>query len=251
MKKFPLSILLAVLSMLGPFAVDTHFPAFSGIANDFGVEKTQIQYTLSAYLISSAIMTLVLGPLSDAFGRRKIILAFLGVFFIASFAAIFAQNLEILLICRTLQGMAGGIGMVLGQAIVRDKMQGAEAQKTMSAISMIFGIAPAFAPILGGYLFVHFGWRSIFLFLCLFAAYNFIVVFFFLEESLKPELRHKFSIKRIFGNYAIILKKPEFTLRAMAHGFGFAGIGVYICVAPTYIIDILKLKETSFGWLFV
>lgn len=237
--------------MLGPFAVDTHFPAFGGIANDLGVQKIQIQATLSAYLISSAIMTLVLGPLSDAFGRKKIILLFLGIFFVASFGAIFSQSLETLLICRTLQGMAGGIGMVLGQAVVRDKLSGSEAQKTMSAITMIFGIAPAFAPILGGFLYIHFGWRSIFLFLCLFASYNFIVILLFLDESLKPSLRQKFSIGRIFGNYFLILKKPEFTLRAMAHGLSFAGIGVYICVAPSYIIDILKLNETSFGWLFI
>lgn len=237
--------------MLGPFAVDTHFPAFGGIANEFGVQKVQIQATLSAYLISSAIMTLVIGPLSDAFGRKKIILSFLGIFFIASFAAIFANNLQSLIICRVLQGMAGGTGMVLGQAVVRDKLSGSEAQKTMSAISMIFGIAPAFAPILGGFLYIHFGWRSIFLFLCLFAAYNFIVIFLMLDESLKPSLRQKFSIERIFTNYFIIMKKPEFTLRAIAHGLGFAGIGVYICVAPSYIIDILKLNEASFGWLFI
>ncbi len=250
-KEALLPLLLAMLSMLGPFAIDTYFPTFDAIAGEFHVTLKDVQLTLSTYLGAFAVTSLFLGPLSDSFGRRVIVLSTLAIFAIASCAAIYVQNLEQLIIIRAIQGAVGSSGMVLGQAIVRDKYDGAMAQKTISTIVLIFGLAPAIAPILGGYLHVHFGWRSIFVFLVAFTILVIAMSYFFLDETLPIAKRHDFHAMQILRNYIGIFRTPEFIIRSMAQAMAFGGTALYISSAPAFILNILHLKETDFGWLFV
>src|SRR5262245_27140105 len=160
--RWALAVLLAVLGMLGPFSIDTYIPAFSGIAKSIGASPVEMQQTLSAYLFGFAFMNLFHGALSDSFGRRPVVLSGIAVFTLASLGCALSQTIGHLVFFRAVQGMAAGAGIVVSRAVIRDMFPPAEAQRVMSQVTIYFGIAPAIAPIIGGFLFVHLGWHSVF-----------------------------------------------------------------------------------------
>src|SRR3954470_15883153 len=163
--RWALAGLLALLGMLGPFSIDTYIPAFSGIAKALDASPAAMQQTLSAYLFGFAFMNLFHGALSDSFGRRPVVLWGIGVFAIASAGCALSQNIGQLVFFRALQGLSTGAGIVVSRAVIRDMFPPDQAQKVMSQVTIFFGVAPALAPIVGGTLFVHAGWHSIFWFL--------------------------------------------------------------------------------------
>lgn len=246
-----LTVLLAGLTMVGPLAIDTYLPSFPAIAQTFDATPLAIQQTLSLFLFTFAFMMLFYGTLSDTFGRRPIILWSLVLYIIASIGGALAGSLGMLIVCRVLQGLASGAGSVVGRAIVQDRFSGAEAQKILAHIMMVFGLAPALAPILGGWLQVSFGWRSIFWFLTLFAVVMFVAVYRWLPESLPAKDRHPFEFKVIAGNYLRVLRHKQFLLLAVALGMAFGGFALYIGSAAYFIMNILHLPETAFAWLFI
>ena len=150
--RWTLAALLAVLGMLGPFAIDTYLPAFTGIAQSLEATPVQMQQTLSVYLFGFAFMNLFHGALADSFGRRPVILWGLLVFCLASVGCALSQSVGQLVFFRLLQGLSCGAGVVVSKAIVRDLFPPADAQRVMSQITIFFGIAPAIAPIMGGWL---------------------------------------------------------------------------------------------------
>jgi DHA1 family bicyclomycin/chloramphenicol resistance-like MFS transporter len=160
-----IALLLAALSSLGPFAIDTYLPSFHEIGSQLNATPIEVQQTLSAYLLSLAAMTLWHGAISDRFGRRRVILVALALFAGASAGCALATRIEQLWFWRALQGITAGAGIVISRAIVRDLFDGAAAQRLMSQITMMFALAPAIAPLIGGQLQNWFGWRSVFAFL--------------------------------------------------------------------------------------
>jgi len=184
--------LLAGLAPIGPFAIDTYLPSFPSMARDFAVGELLVQQTLSAYMGSFAIMTLFHGALSDSFGRRPVILVNLLVFVAASIGCALAPTIEALLACRALQGMSAGAGIVVGRAIIRDTYDGPMAQRLMSQVTMLFSLAPAVAPVIGGVLDIAFGWRSIFVFLTFFSLLLWAGCAWTLPETLPKTDRQPF-----------------------------------------------------------
>ena len=248
-----LTVILACLGMVGALAIDTYLPSIPAIGREFDVGPLAVQQTLSVFLFAFAFMMLFYGTLSDSFGRRPVILIALAVYTLASLGAVFAPTFGALLACRALQGLAAGAGSVIGQAIVQDRYahDQAHAQRIMSHIMMVFGLAPAIAPILGGYLHVTFGWRSTFLFLAGFGALLLLLVWRGLPGSLPKEQRHAFHGVVIARNYSKVVRKPEFLLLAIAVGLAFGGLSLYIGSAANFVMVILKLPETAFAWLFI
>ena len=246
-----LAVMLAGLSTLGPFAIDTYMPSFPSIGRSFGASPLEMQQTLTAYLIPFSAMMLFHGALADSFGRRPVILVGLVVFACASIGCAFAQSLPQMLAFRALQGMSSGTGMVAGRAMIRDIYAGHQAQRVMSMVTMIFGLAPAVAPILGGWLEVWFGWRSIFAFLALFAAVLFVSCWHKIAESLPHSGRQPFAVKPLFANYIKLLASLRFALLSSAVAFNFTGFFLYIASAPAVVYGLLGLNENQFGWLFV
>ena len=246
-----LTATLAGLAMIGAFAVDTFLPSFPAIAADFSVGIAAVQQTLSAYLLAFSVMCLFHGTLSDAFGRRPVVLVSLVVFTAASAGAALAPSFGWLLLCRVLQGVSAGAGRVVGQAVVRDRFSGADAQRIMANITMVFGLAPAVAPVLGGYLHVAFGWRSVFLFLTLLGLVLLAVSWRYVPESLPAARRIEFHPGQLIRHYANALRNPRFVAGALAIGFAFGGQAIYIAAAPQFVMTVLHLPETAFGWLFV
>ena len=163
----------------------------------------------------------------------------------------FAPSLEMLLLCRVLQGMSAGAGAIIGQAVVRDLFHGAVAQKMLANIMMVFGLAPAVAPVIGGYISTHASWRGVFAFLTMFALLMLVVAWKILPESLPTEQRQPLHVKTILNNYMTALRNKYFLLGAMAFACLFAGLALYIATAANFVMVILKLPETAFAWLFI
>ncbi len=249
--RWALAVLLAVLGMLGPFSVDTYLPAFAGIAQALGTGPVEMQQTLSAYLFGFAFMNLFHGALSDSFGRRPVVLWGIAVFTLASAGCALSQSIGQLVFFRGLQGLSTGAGIVVSRAVIRDVFPPAQAQKVMSQVTIYFGIAPAIAPIIGGWLFVHAGWHSIFWFLTAVGALLFVANLRLLPETLQPDARQPFNVGNLMRGYRALGTDPRFVLLAFASGVPFNGMFLYVLSAPAFLGTHLGLAPTQFFWLFL
>lgn len=249
-RSWSFAALLASLSMLGPFAIDMYLPAFDAIGTEFTVPPLAVQQTLSAYLFAYAFMMLWHGALADAFGRRPIILGGLAVYAVASLGCAIAGNIESLWLFRTLQGLSAGSGLVVGRAIVRDRFQGAEAQRLMSQITLVFGVAPALAPVVGGAVLNVFGWRSVFAVMLAFTIALLIWTVRGLPETLPQTHRQPLRARILAHSYKAVTLRPEFMLLAAIPTFNFAAFFIYIAGAPAFL-GRLGVSTWGFAWLFI
>lgn len=243
--------LLAGLATIGPFAIDTYLPSFPSIGRDYAVDELYVQQTLSVYMASFAVMTLFHGALSDSFGRRPVILVNLLVFVLASIGCALAPTIDTMLACRALQGMSAGAGIVVGRAIIRDTYDGPMAQRLMSQVTMLFSLAPAVAPVIGGLLDLAFGWRSIFAFLAVLSLLLWAGCAWTLPETLARADRQPFRAAPLLANYVQVVGSARFAMLAFAVAFNFAGFFIYVVSAPAVIYRHLGLSGTEFAWLFV
>ncbi|RYG13681.1 MAG: Bcr/CflA family efflux MFS transporter [Burkholderiales bacterium] len=250
--RWALAVLLALLGMLGPFSIDTYIPAFSGIAKALGATPVEMQQTLSAYLFGFAFMNLFHGALADSFGRRPVVLWGIAVFTIASAGCALSQTIGQLVFFRALQGLSTGAGIVVSRAVIRDMFPPAQAQKVMSQVTIYFGVAPAIAPIIGGWLFVHADWHSIFWFLTAVGVTLWIANFRLLPETLHSTQRQPFNVRNLMQGYWQLLgSSPRFLLLALASGIPFNGMFLYVLCAPEFLGTHLRLAPTEFFWFFV
>ncbi len=243
--------LLAALAMFGPFCIDAIFPAFPAIARQFGAGPLAMQQTISVYLFAYAGLSLFIGAFSDAWGRRAVILGGLAVFLFATIGCAMAQSMPQLLVSRAVQGMSAGVGLIVGRAIVRDCFEGHLAQKLMAQISMIFGVAPALAPVVGAWLVAWGGWHALFWTLAAFTLALIGLCLIVLPETHPPTQRLRFSPGNLFASYRAILSDNQFHALALALTFNSAGLFLYVVCAPAFILTILRLDQNHFPWLFV
>ena len=245
-----IALLLAALAAIGPFSVDTYLPSLHDIGDSLHASPLDVQQTLTTYLLMFSVMSLWHGAISDALGRRRIILLSLWLFSLASLGCLFATRIEHLWLLRGLQGFAACAGVVVSRAIVRDLFSGPAAQRLMSHITMIFAIAPAIAPVIGGHLQSWFGWRSVFVFLALMGVALLAACSWRLPETLPPERRQSLHPVYLGKAYWRTMTSPLFLLATAATTFNFAGYFIYIMSAPAFLVRHLGLPETSFLWLF-
>lgn len=249
--RWALAVLLALLGMLGPFSIDTYLPAFSGIARSLGATPAEMQQTLSAYLFGFAFMNLFHGALSDSLGRRPVVLWGIAVFTLASAGCAMSQSIGQLVFFRALQGLSTGAGIVVSRAVIRDMFAPAQAQKVMSQVTIYFGVAPAVAPLIGGWLFVHLDWQSIFWFLTLVGAALWAANYKLLPETLHLSHRQPFEVKHLMRGYWQLGSNPRFLLLALASGIPFNGMFLYVLSAPAFLGEHLQLAPPDFFWLFL
>jgi DHA1 family bicyclomycin/chloramphenicol resistance-like MFS transporter len=246
-----LAVLLACLGMLGPFSIDTYLPAFTGIAEAIGASPVEMQQTLSAYLFGFAIMNLFHGALSDSIGRRPVVLGGLVVFTLASVGCALSQNIGSLVFFRAVQGMSAGAGIVVSRAVIRDMFPPADAQRVMSQVTIYFGVAPAVAPMVGGFLFVHVGWHSVFWLLTGVGVVLFALNWKLLPETLHASHKQPFNTGNLLRGYWTLASNPRFLMLALASGIPFNGMFLYVLSAPVFLGDILGLAPAHFFWFFV
>lgn len=246
-----MATLLAAMGMVSPFTIDTFFPSFRAISAEFSLDAWQLQQTLTMYMIPFAIMSLLHGPVSDAVGRRPVVLVGLGLYAVSSLLGTLAPNFATLIACRVLQGASAGVGMVVGRAVIRDLYHGAQAQRLMNAMTLIFGVAPAIAPVIGGWLHVAFGWRSIFGFMSLYGLMLVIACWRALPETHPPAKRVSVSFGDLVRQLWMVMRDRRFLMLAIASSVMFGAIMGFIGSAPYIVLDQWKLAETQFIYLFL
>jgi DHA1 family bicyclomycin/chloramphenicol resistance-like MFS transporter len=210
-----------------------------------------VQQTLSVYLFAYAFMMLWHGALADALGRKPVVLASLAIYALATLGCAIAGNIETLWLFRALQGLCAGAGIVVGRAIIRDRFHGAEAQRLMSQITLVFGVAPAIAPVLGGVLLNVFGWRAVFWLLLALVIALLTWASKRLPETLPVSARQSLLPRHLWRNYVNVLRRPEFLLLGAIPALNFAAFFLYIAVAPSFLMDLLGVSSYGFAWLFV
>lgn len=236
---------------MGPFSIDTFLPALPALAAGLNASLFQAQQALSAYLIGFALMSLWHGAISDALGRRPVVLVSMAVYAAAALACTLAPSIEWLIGARLVQGLSGGAGFVITRAIIRDCFEGVDAQRKLANVMVIFAIAPALAPMLGGYLDAWLGWRSVFGFMLAASLALWLWLWLRLPETLAAAQRRPLHPLPLARAYFQVFTRIEFWLLAACLAFNFSAFFIYIMASPAFVIDHLKLTGTDFGWLFI
>lgn len=245
------AVLLALLGMLGPFSIDTYLPAFADIARSLDATPVQMQQTLSAYLFGFAFMSLFHGAISDSFGRRPVVLWGLAAFTLASAGCALSHSIGQLIFFRAMQGLSTGAGIVVSRAVIRDMYPPSQAQKVMSQVTIFFGVAPAIAPMIGGWMLAHVNWAGIFWFLTAVGVVLWVAIYRALPETLHVTQRQHFHPKNLMAGYWQLGSDPRFFLLALASGIPFNGMFLYILSAPVFLGEHLQLQPQQFFWCFL
>ena len=236
--------------MLGPFSIDTYLPSFPDIEIEFAVSRAVLSQRLAVYLLAAAFSTLFWGPFADRYGRRLVILISMALYTLGSIGCALAENAESFMFLRIVQGLAASGGFIAGRAMIRDAHDADSARRAMSQVMLLFALAPALAPILGGWLHDYFGWRSVFWFLSVFGSLLFLMGAF-VKETLVHEHRQSIHPGVVIRVYWGALLHKQFPALILTLSFSFAGLFLYIAGAPTVIYDLLGLGSDDFGWLFI
>jgi len=246
----PLSwlFLLGGLVAIGPLSTDMYLPAFPSMAQDLG--GGAMEYTLASYFIGLSLGQLFYGPVSDHFGRKRPFMAGLALYAFASLGCALAGSAEALVAWRFLQALGGCSSMVIVRAVVRDRCEVREAAKAFSMLILVMGVTPLLAPLLGGWMAVHLGWRSIFWLMLAFGALSLLAVVFGLPET--HDIRHEPPLRLggILADYASLLASRSFLGYTLVGGFGFAGMFAYIANSPFVLIRLHGVRAEDFGWYF-
>ncbi len=240
-------LLLFCISSLSRLATSIYLPALPSIGDDLNIEKTMLSLTLSCYFGGFAASTLIVGPLSDAFGRRKIILGGSLVFLAGTLVCSFSQGGISLLLGRILQAMGACSIPVTCRAVVRDYFDDQQVVTIIGWLGVLGAMIPALAPTIGGVITEHLGWRYIFYTLAIITLFIFFVELKTFPETLVPEKRQPLSLPILLKRYAEMLSCKPFLLVILPVIFSFGMQGVYFTCSPFAFIDQLHLTPTQFG----
>jgi DHA1 family bicyclomycin/chloramphenicol resistance-like MFS transporter len=248
-----MSLLPVILGMLGafaPLAIDMYLPALPAMALALGSDSGGAQLTIASYFVGMGLGQLIYGPLTDRFGRRPPLFVGVGLFLLASLACALAQTLPQMVALRFVQALGGCAGMVVARAVVRDVAHLRDPVRLMGRLMLIMGVAPILAPFMGGVLSAWLGWRSIFVFLALFAGMALLLVALLLPETHAPERRLRQSPRAIIRAYAGLLADARFLRPALAAGFAIAGMFAYIAGSPAVFMEVHGIAPGQYGIWF-
>ena len=237
---------MVLLSAFGSFVNDMYQPSLPSMRRYFDCSVPMVQLGLTMGMIGLAVGQLILGPVSDKYGRKPIFFFGGGVFIVGAAVSIFSPTIHFFLICRFFQGVGASAGYFLARTIPADVYSGRQLAKTMAVIGAINGFAPACAPVFGGLLSDHFGWKSVFVALILFCILL-ICIAPHLKETLNPALRSRGDIWRSFANYGSLLRNRPFMIHCIFKGASLGLLFAYISSAPFIMQDRFGLSQTMFG----
>jgi MFS transporter, DHA1 family, multidrug resistance protein len=245
-----LVIIIGGLSAFAPLSIDMYLPAFPEITSDLGAAASQVQLTLTACLVGLALGQLTVGPLSDVLGRRLPLLVGLLTYALASVLCAFAPTIEILIVLRVLQGLAGAAGIVIARAIVRDLYSGSEMARFFSLTMMVNGLAPILAPIIGAQVLLFADWNWVFIVLAAIGLALFVAVVGWLPETLPGERRQTSGIRPMLATFRRLLADRVFIGYAIAAGMAFGAMFAYIAGSPYVLQNIHGVSPQGFSLMF-
>jgi DHA1 family bicyclomycin/chloramphenicol resistance-like MFS transporter len=245
-----LIILLGSLSAFGPLSLDTYLPALPELQSDFNTSTALAQLTLSSCLLGLATGQILAGSVSDAFGRHRPLLFGLGLYAVASVLCAVAPSIWVLILARYIQGAAGGAGVVIARATVRDLHEGNEAARFFSRLMLISGLAPILAPILGGQLLRFTDWRGVFIFLSLIGVALLIAAALLLPETLADDRKQTGGLAHTLATFGSLLRDRVFMGYALTMGFTGAALFGYIASSPFVLQEIFDISQQGFSVIF-
>ena len=247
--KLFLVLLLGVLSAFGPFVVDLYLPSLPQLASFFETNASMTQLTLTTAMIGLALGQLLLGPLSDKFGRKKPLIISLVIYIISTVLIVFSPNIETMIVLRVIQGLSSAGSVVISRAVATDLYRGREMTRFFGLLMTINGIAPIISPILGSLLLEYISWKGVFVFLALIG----VVVLFFcfrLKESLSVENRLQGSIFATFSTFGVIIKNRLFMSYVGIESFLLGAMFAYIAASPFILQSFYGLSAFIFSLCF-
>ncbi|GGF90862.1 multidrug effflux MFS transporter [Paenibacillus abyssi] len=244
------ALILAAFSALGPFTIDMYLPAFPEMMKFFGTSASVIQVSLTACILGLAIGQIVIGALSDVYGRRKPLSISMILYFLSSFGCAFAPNVTVFILLRFIQGFAAAGGIVITRAIVRDKYSGIELAKFFALLMMIGNAAPLLAPLAGSAVLSFTEWVGMFIFLGLLGLLLTSITTWKLKESLPVAQRVPSNVVGLLSNFKTLLVNRTFMGYALAPGIMFAGVFAYISGTPFIYQKIYGVSPQTFSILF-
>ena len=249
-KKFSLILVLGMITAIGPFSIDMYLPAFTNIAADLHTTVAHVSLSLSSFFIGISIGQFIYGPLLDRYGRKQPLYAGLTIYLVTSGLCAFAGSADSLIALRFFQALGGCAGMVASRAMVRDLFAVEDNAKIFSMLMLVVGVSPIIAPTLGGYLTASMGWHSVFVVLTIMAVVILAAVYFILPESKEPDPDYSLKPGAIVSRYITVLKEPQFYTYAFTGAIAAAGLYAYISGSPSVFMEIFKVSEKQYGWIF-
>jgi DHA1 family bicyclomycin/chloramphenicol resistance-like MFS transporter len=243
-------VLLAVLAAFPPLSVDMYLPSFPTIARELGTSASAVQLTLTSFLIGLGVAQFVIGPVSDAVGRKRPLIAGLALYVVASVACMFAPTVEVLVATRMAQGAGGAAAIVICQAIVRDLYQGVAAARFLSRLVTVQVLGPIVAPLLGAFILRFTSWRFVFAMLAGIALTVCLIIPSRLSETLPPHARRAGGIRNATGSIVELLHDRRFTCYAVLNLGSIAAIMAYLAGSSFVLQDIYGLSPTGFAIVF-
>ncbi|MGW2597585.1 multidrug effflux MFS transporter [Streptomyces klenkii] len=244
------TLVLGGLTALPPLSMDMYLPALPEVTGALHSPAATVQLTLTACLMGMALGQLVVGPMSDKWGRRRPLLAGMVVYVLATAACALAPTAGLLIGCRLVQGLAGAAGIVIARAVVRDLYDGVAMARFFSTLMLISGVAPVVAPLIGGQILRLTDWRGVFVVLTAVGVLLTLAVWRFLHETLPPEKRQAGGLGAALRAMGALLADRVFTGYMLAGGFAFAALFAYISASPFVIQDIYGASPQTFSLLF-
>ncbi|MFJ3507689.1 multidrug effflux MFS transporter [Streptomyces luteogriseus] len=244
------TFLLGSLTAVPPLAMDMYLPSLPEVTRSLHAPAATVQLTLTACLAGMALGQLVVGPMSDRWGRRRPLLAGLAVFVVATVLCALAPTVELLVAFRLAQGLAGAAAIVIARAVVRDLYDGMAMARFFSTLMLISGVAPIVAPLIGGQILRVTDWRGVFAVLTVVGVLIGILVWTRLPETLAPAQRHSGGVGEALRSMRTLLADRSFTGYTLTGGFAFAALFAYISASPFVIQEIYGASPQTFSLLF-
>ena len=245
-----LAVLVVALTSLGPLSTDFYLPALPAIARALDTDSAGVQLTLSVYLLGFGAGQLLVGPLSDRFGRRPVMLWGMLVFVLASVVCALADSITTLVVARLLQAFGACAGPVLGRAVVRDIYGPSESARMLSHVSTATALAPLLAPLFGGWLTAVWGWRATFVALTVYALMLMLAVWLLLKETNRHPDAHAMRPARMWANYRTLLADPVYRSALLIGCGAFAALFAFISGSPFVFIEHFGLSPQQMGLAF-
>lgn len=249
-ENFVLILILGALCTISPFSIDMYLPGFPAIAENLNTSISNVQLSLTAYLVGIAIGQLFYGPLLDKYGRKKPLYAGLVIYILTSIACAYTFSVDHLIIMRFLQAIGGCVGMVAAQALVRDLFPSNKTAQVLSLLTLVIAVSPMVAPTVGGYVTAHFGWQMVFFVLATITLFILVGIRWYLPGGALPDASISLRPQKVVQNYLMVLRNRQFFVYMLVGGIAGAAPFAYIAGSADVFMNRYGISETGYGWIF-